>query len=86
MTINRDKIEVSTMNSVIALIVGIASIVAVFYNAKAEASDKVNAVSERVAILETSIPTIKDDIKDIKNSLSSVNELVRMVKSSYPKY
>jgi hypothetical protein len=86
MTISKERITISTTSAVISLILGIGAIFAIFYNAKADASDRVNDISQRVTKLETSVPAIEEDIKDIKEAVKDVPTLVHLVKKAYPNY
>lgn len=86
MTISKSEIKISTANAVIGLILGIGSVFFVFYNAKAQESDKTDAVSQRVTKLEAIVPLIQSDVKDIKTATNDVPNLVRMIKRAYPNY
>lgn len=79
MTISKEKIEITTANSIIGMIIGIATIIGIF-------SSKIDAVSERTAKLETAVPLIQADVSSIKTSVSNVPDLVRLVKHAYPNY
>ena len=54
----------------------IASSVAVIFGIKLNAVEQVSAVSERVAKLETAMPTIRDDTQEIKASIKEINKNV----------
>lgn len=56
MTISKDKIEISTIKTVVAIVVFTSGILAVFYNSLANASSVSNGISERVTSLEAVVP------------------------------
>ncbi len=76
----------TTANAVIGLILGIAGILTIFYNAQAVAAKSVSDVSERVGRIETKNEGYDSDIKDIKDAVKDVPVLVRLVKHAYPNY
>jgi hypothetical protein len=79
MTITKEHITIKTTTSVIGLILSIGAIFAIFYNAKADASDRVNDVSQRVAKLEATSPEINRRLENIEGSLQTLNSAVLQV-------
>lgn len=86
MTISKEKLEISTVNAVIGMILGIGAIFAIFYNVQAATAKSINDVSERVIVVETKNQQYDKDIADIKEKVQEVPTLVRMVKHAYPNY
>lgn len=86
MTISKSHVQISTINAAIALVLGIGSIFAIFYNTRASLAEAQSKLSERVAVVETQGQQYTKDIADIKQTIKEVPELVRLVKRAYPNY
>lgn len=77
MTISKDKIVISTLNSTIALIIGIGSIFAIFYNSKADAEGQISNLSERLARVETVTPLVEKRLDSLDKRLETMQGLLQ---------
>ena len=76
MTISKEHIQISTLNAVVGLILGIGAIFAIFYTAQASDKEDITRVSERVARLETTLPEVNRRLENIEGAVQSINSIL----------
>ena len=67
--------------TIVGLMAGISFVAApiiAYFSAQAANQEAISGVSERAAKLETSVPRMEQDIRDIKDSLKSIEKALRI--------
>ena len=80
MVISKSQIQVTTINAILALVLGIGAIFAIFYNAQASNVKAVSEVSERVVKLETTIPELNRRLGGIEGNIQTITSVVLKLK------
>ena len=56
----------------------VASPIIAYFSAQAATKEEIASISERAAKLETSVPRMEQDIRDIRDSLKSIEKALRI--------
>lgn len=80
-TLTKEKIEVSTVSAAVGLVISVASLLAVFYNAQASTADAVSKVSERVATQEQKSKDVEASLTRIEAKLDGALTSFRQMKN-----
>ncbi len=72
MTISKEKLELSTLSAGISLILIIAGVLGIFYNAKADVVDRISSISQRVATQEQKTSDTDARLSRIETKLDGI--------------
>ena len=67
-----------TMATGMVAISFVASPIIAYFSAQAATKEEIASISERAAKLETSVPRMEQDIRDIRDSLKSIEKALRI--------
>jgi uncharacterized protein (DUF2164 family) len=78
--ISKEKIEITTLNAVLAIVVFTAGICTVFYTTISGVNDANAKVSERVGRLETIVPEVNRRLENIEGNINTFTSAVLQIK------